>query len=766
MYDYQVKRDKHIDGICKHKSYKYLSQKMALNECVEGRQGVCCQDETFGKPLNDEIYTVKHGKTQDYGNYVQVVSVPNNGRYLGETQLYYNNYQIKVPEFVEKNGHFVKKIHRNNTINNSLRWDGRYPNSIDFQDIYNKRSYSENNKRLWGVSDAHLPYRHFNPRHYGSAEYLNKRPSYTEQITLCGRDVSHHRYPLTEPNDMPWGIPMRSRNASMPNIGSQFKRHNNLSYKYEPLNSIKPFDYRVNSIKFSIPMGFMKGPIHGIKSLSQETNNDSISLFCDDSFSSGYEDKGIESPRVILSRSINNINKLAPHSVTDNLYISNDINLIDMDNDKLQYRSDKKPNEIYKNSKKGDLMNDDLGIDYQKKQKKRKNSFDGLQNNCNHGSDEENVQKHKEKSKKSFLRSKSFLSKKSSRNDKTVLSDIVNTKNYMPCEENDDVNWPLNSINQKSFKNLDNELNTFQTNDMEFLSNVNCSEFKLSLSQEKLGINDLSSNLDKRKPYDFIDDTKKLKQETLPIFSEYPLSGDTNVFQRTKEKSSDTFQDSSYESKISSQMLNKEIDKKMPSSHLKSLKNHVYSADDPFTRLKYAKKLIQVASELSNDTLKDKKFIKKNKEKYLSDAYSIVRELVNSDPPYPEAMFFLASCYGDGTLGLSVDHKQAYMLYYSASKYKHSRSIYRTAVCLEIGIGVKKNQEKAVQYYQRAASLGNVTAMYKIGIILLNGLLKQVKNPRKAIFWLKKASELADEENPHALHELAILYEKEDNGGI
>lgn len=133
-------------------------------------------------------------------------------------------------------------------------------------------------------------------------------------------------------------------------------------------------------------------------------------------------------------------------------------------------------------------------------------------------------------------------------------------------------------------------------------------------------------------------------------------------------------------------------------------------------------------------------------------------------------MFFLANCYGDGTFGLPIDHKQAYTLYYSASKYKHSQSIYRTAVCLEIGMGVKKNQEKAVQYYQKAASLGNVKAMYKIGkisliyryffnnlgIILLNGLLKQTKNPKKAIFWLKKASELADEENPHALHELVL----------
>jgi TPR repeat protein len=50
--------------------------------------------------------------------------------------------------------------------------------------------------------------------------------------------------------------------------------------------------------------------------------------------------------------------------------------------------------------------------------------------------------------------------------------------------------------------------------------------------------------------------------------------------------------------------------------------------------------------------------------------------------------------------------------------------------------------------------------MYKLGMILLNGLLGQPKNPREAVTWLKKAAAQADEENPHALHELAALYEK------
>jgi TPR repeat protein len=66
---------------------------------------------------------------------------------------------------------------------------------------------------------------------------------------------------------------------------------------------------------------------------------------------------------------------------------------------------------------------------------------------------------------------------------------------------------------------------------------------------------------------------------------------------------------------------------------------------------------------------------------------------------------------------------------------------------------------KAIQWYKRAATLGDPPAMYKVGMILLKGLLGQPKNPREAVGWLKRAAERADGENPHALHELGLLYE-------
>ena len=84
-------------------------------------------------------------------------------------------------------------------------------------------------------------------------------------------------------------------------------------------------------------------------------------------------------------------------------------------------------------------------------------------------------------------------------------------------------------------------------------------------------------------------------------------------------------------------------------------------------------------------------------------------------PPYPDAMFFLATCYSEGDLGLPQDHEKAFNLYFSAAKAGHQISCYRTAMSCEVGIGTKRDPQKAMQFYRKAASLGDVAAMYKLG---------------------------------------------------
>ncbi|KAH0538226.1 hypothetical protein FGG08_005195 [Glutinoglossum americanum] len=183
---------------------------------------------------------------------------------------------------------------------------------------------------------------------------------------------------------------------------------------------------------------------------------------------------------------------------------------------------------------------------------------------------------------------------------------------------------------------------------------------------------------------------------------------------------------------------------------------------DQAAQLLLAKKWVEAAAVLVDDGGgADPKSRNRAREKFIFDAHRLIKKLVNAN--YAEAMFYLADCYGRGLLGLEPDQKEAFNLYQSAAKLGHASSAYRTAVCCEMGHedggGTKKDPLKAIQWYKRAATLGDTPAMYKMGIILLKGLLGQPKNPREAIVWLKRAVERADEENPHALHELGLLYE-------
>jgi len=190
---------------------------------------------------------------------------------------------------------------------------------------------------------------------------------------------------------------------------------------------------------------------------------------------------------------------------------------------------------------------------------------------------------------------------------------------------------------------------------------------------------------------------------------------------------------------------------------------------DHKTHLLLAKKLNEASTVLVGDNSRlDPKTKAKAKEKYIMDAHKIVKKLVSGG--YSEAQFFLADCYGEGLLGLEVDPKEAFSLYHSAAKQGHAQSAYRVAVCCEIGQeeggGTKRDPFKAVQWYKRAAALGDTPAMYKMGMINLKGLLGQARNPREGVSWLKRAAERADEENPHALHELALMYQNAGGNDI
>ncbi|KAF9920013.1 hypothetical protein FBU30_010270 [Linnemannia zychae] len=197
---------------------------------------------------------------------------------------------------------------------------------------------------------------------------------------------------------------------------------------------------------------------------------------------------------------------------------------------------------------------------------------------------------------------------------------------------------------------------------------------------------------------------------------------------------------------------------------LDEMRQRARTSNDPAAQLDYAKALIEAAVSFGNED-PDPKRQKKNKEALFMEGIKIIKRLATTGigmgkPAYPDAQFFLANCYGNGSLGLQIDHDKAFNLYMQASKQNHPAATYRTAVCHELGAGTKRDHTRAVQFYRKAASLGDTAAMYKLGMIILKGLLGQQANPREAITWLKRAAANADEDNPHALHELGLCFEK------
>jgi len=179
---------------------------------------------------------------------------------------------------------------------------------------------------------------------------------------------------------------------------------------------------------------------------------------------------------------------------------------------------------------------------------------------------------------------------------------------------------------------------------------------------------------------------------------------------------------------------------------------------DPEAHFLYAKYLIDAARKI-RASAKDQRSAKKYSELLVGEALKVVRKLATQGETYHEAQFYLANCYGTGALGLQVDHERAYHLYLQAAKQNHAGACYRVAVCNEIGAGTRKDAPRAAAFYRKAASLGDTPAMYKLGMILLHGALNEKRNPPEAVGWLRRAAEQADEENPHALHELALLHE-------
>lgn len=177
----------------------------------------------------------------------------------------------------------------------------------------------------------------------------------------------------------------------------------------------------------------------------------------------------------------------------------------------------------------------------------------------------------------------------------------------------------------------------------------------------------------------------------------------------------------------------------------------------------------------------------KEKASLTQEALFLLQKLSNRG--HVQSQFLLADCYtkaigtaggvssagiqqlGSGGPGLDLsspmtrkgskqDYERAFPLFVLAAKHGHVEAMYRAGQCCEFGWGTRKERDKALQFYRKAAIAQHPLAMYRLGLADLNGDLGQPRKPKDGVKWLKRAAELADSAHPNPLHELALLHER------
>ncbi|KAJ2544977.1 hypothetical protein EV175_005845 [Coemansia sp. RSA 1933] len=204
---------------------------------------------------------------------------------------------------------------------------------------------------------------------------------------------------------------------------------------------------------------------------------------------------------------------------------------------------------------------------------------------------------------------------------------------------------------------------------------------------------------------------------------------------------------------------------------LEAYRASVKRSSDTEAQLEFAKYVLEHAKGIA-DQERNPKLANKRYEVLVGEGLKWVKKLagggitVHRSSTAAEAQFFLGTIYSRGIYGVERDDAKAFSYYQQASKSQHAEANYRTAVCYEVGVGIRRDPTRALQFYRKSAAQSNVPAMYKLGLILIKGLLGTAASPREGITWLKRAAENATPECPHGLHELALCHETDDIPGI
>jgi len=136
----------------------------------------------------------------------------------------------------------------------------------------------------------------------------------------------------------------------------------------------------------------------------------------------------------------------------------------------------------------------------------------------------------------------------------------------------------------------------------------------------------------------------------------------------------------------------------------------------------------------------------------------------SADQSFPYASFELGKMLRDG-IGCVKNQqdsdrrfKEAFLGFVSLEEQSHDDKLqYRLGWMLLNGVGTDKDETRAKEYFEKAASVGNPFACYQLAKLILSDEKAQPQEVEKALGYLRKAVEA---ENPYAAYFLGKLYEK------
>ena len=122
-----------------------------------------------------------------------------------------------------------------------------------------------------------------------------------------------------------------------------------------------------------------------------------------------------------------------------------------------------------------------------------------------------------------------------------------------------------------------------------------------------------------------------------------------------------------------------------------------------------------------------------------------------------DSAFETAVIYEYGKYGVAVDIYLASQWFHGAAQAGHVESMAEYAMCLELGCGVEQSDDGALDWYQKAAELGHVTAHYSVGEWFESARGGLPQSDTEAVLWYFKAASMGDEDSKMALKRLSDI---------